>query len=308
MDKSFLVLYRVETPLHMGSGTELGVVDMPIQREKVTGFPKLEASGIKGSIRRIFKQKDDYLTNAIFGPEDDGSEYSSCISFRDGEILLFPVKSTQGIFKWITCPFVLNRFIKNYNLFLGKNEKFNSIEKNQFYSENKDKDAIEVILEDFKFQLKRIKECSVLNKIISLIKEDENTPNYLKNKIVKEEIIILSDDSFRFFTEMSTEINTRIKIGDKGIITEGPFTEEYLPIETIMYGFVSVDKFMMDERDENTKKEKERLYKKMTEELKAERVNEFDYVKKVLNKNSYIQLGGNKTLGKGITQLILGGE
>ena len=38
----------VETSLHAGSGSDLGIVDLPIQREKHTNYPKVEASGIKG--------------------------------------------------------------------------------------------------------------------------------------------------------------------------------------------------------------------------------------------------------------------
>ena len=45
----------VETPLHAGSGTDLGIVDLPIQREKHTDYPKVEASGLKGAIREIFR-------------------------------------------------------------------------------------------------------------------------------------------------------------------------------------------------------------------------------------------------------------
>ena len=49
---------RVITPLHAGTGQELGVVDLPIQRERHTGFPKVEASGLKGSIREVFEEQD----------------------------------------------------------------------------------------------------------------------------------------------------------------------------------------------------------------------------------------------------------
>jgi len=45
------------TPLHVGSGSDLGVVDMPIQRESHTGFPKIEASSLKGSIRSEIEYK-----------------------------------------------------------------------------------------------------------------------------------------------------------------------------------------------------------------------------------------------------------
>lgn len=44
----FLVFYRNETPLHMGTGTELGVVDLPIQREKHTGFLRVRHRVSKG--------------------------------------------------------------------------------------------------------------------------------------------------------------------------------------------------------------------------------------------------------------------
>jgi CRISPR-associated protein Cmr4 len=48
----FMVL---ETPLHAGSGADLGIVDLPIQRERHTGIPKIEASGLKGCIREAFE-------------------------------------------------------------------------------------------------------------------------------------------------------------------------------------------------------------------------------------------------------------
>lgn len=41
-----------ETPLHAGSGDSLGVVDLPIQRERHTSFPKIEGSSLKGALRQ----------------------------------------------------------------------------------------------------------------------------------------------------------------------------------------------------------------------------------------------------------------
>jgi len=37
--KPFFII--CETPLHAGSGSDLGIVDMPIQRERHTDFPKI---------------------------------------------------------------------------------------------------------------------------------------------------------------------------------------------------------------------------------------------------------------------------
>ena len=77
-----------QTPLHAGSGSELGVVDLPIQRERHTGFPKIESSSLKGAIREAIERRvysnpntnkkfkdldaDDTMIHRIFG-YDDGS-------------------------------------------------------------------------------------------------------------------------------------------------------------------------------------------------------------------------------------------
>ena len=43
------------TSLHAGSGSSLGVVDLPIQRERHTSFPKIESSSLKGAFREAFE-------------------------------------------------------------------------------------------------------------------------------------------------------------------------------------------------------------------------------------------------------------
>lgn len=56
-----LYLY-VETPLHAGTGRGLGAIDLPIQRERITGYPIVQASGLKGRLRaecyERFRQTD----------------------------------------------------------------------------------------------------------------------------------------------------------------------------------------------------------------------------------------------------------
>ncbi len=70
-------LYLIcETPLHAGSGSDLGIVDMPIQRERHTGFPKVESSGLKGCLREAFERGADepalIKIHAAFGYDADG--------------------------------------------------------------------------------------------------------------------------------------------------------------------------------------------------------------------------------------------
>lgn len=113
---------KVVTPLHAGSGSDLGVVDMPIQRESHTSFPKIEASSLKGSIRSEFTSKNsEEEAEKIFGRGDDAGK----LGFSDARILFFPVKSVKGVFAYITCPMVLDRLKED--LKLGRNESLEEI-------------------------------------------------------------------------------------------------------------------------------------------------------------------------------------
>ena len=111
------------SPLHAGTGSDLGYIDLPIQREKHTGFPKVEASSLKGALREIFEGNEDKLKppfdilkkvnlqnniDLSFGSENDNS--AGALGFTDARLLFFPVKSLKGIFAWITCPRILEKF------------------------------------------------------------------------------------------------------------------------------------------------------------------------------------------------------
>lgn len=61
------------TPLHVGSGRGVGFIDLPIMREKVTGWPLVPGSAVKGVMREHFVRKniDEDLIKAAFGKPDD---------------------------------------------------------------------------------------------------------------------------------------------------------------------------------------------------------------------------------------------
>ncbi|MGQ9918070.1 MAG: RAMP superfamily CRISPR-associated protein, partial [Bryobacteraceae bacterium] len=72
--QSAVFLYAV-SPVHMGTGQAIGVIDNPVQRERHTGHPCFAGSGIKGAVRHGFVQLggDAGLVNDIFGPEAGAS-------------------------------------------------------------------------------------------------------------------------------------------------------------------------------------------------------------------------------------------
>lgn len=289
----FLVFYQNETPLHMGTGTELGVVDLPIQREKHTGFPKGEASSIKGTFRSISEYKD-YFGKESDSESDQGEPGKIC--FTDARILFLPVKSSgKELFVWVTCPFVLNRFLNEtdgFKRFEELTKKFRewegTLDDNKMIMIGKNEaPGDKKILEDFEFQVEKDNKLNFPEDII-VAKNDK----YLSNKI-QNDIYMISNDMFSYFCEFSTEVITRIKIGDNGVVQDGGlFTEEFLPEQTVLYNFVG------DIQNCNEGSFAKTILKEQGKEIKGEEPNILSRIEGI------IQLGGDTTIGKGITSFV----
>src|SRR5438552_3666676 len=126
------------TSLHPGSGTALGAVDLPVQRERHTHWPTIAGSALKGILRDACREKvkqqydddldtvqeeqrrnrrrkanEDELLATVFGPAkisaDQNDAYAGALSVTDARLLAFPVRSLKGVFAWVTCPAVLQR-------------------------------------------------------------------------------------------------------------------------------------------------------------------------------------------------------
>jgi len=284
-----------ETPLHAGSGSDLGVVDLPIQRERHTGYPKIESSSLKGSIRKAFTQKgtDDKSMSLVFGPEQ-GDLHAGALGFTDARILLFPVKSMKGVFAWISCPGVLRQFAKDFKL-----AEINSIpaipeestvpaQSGLIIKEN------QIALEEYTFGVRKDDRCAKLAEWLAeqLFSKDENLA-YWKEKL-KKDLVVLRDEEFRDFVELSTEVITRTRIDSTtGTVAKGAlFTEEYLAADTVMYSLaLSSPIFSKDKgsfTNNSPKTEEEQVMDFFTREVPE-----------------VIQLGANATIGKGVTRVVV---
>jgi len=285
-----------ETPLHAGSGDALGVIDLPIQRERHTGFPKIEASSLKGALRESFEEK--FITDrnttrnnpdiySLFGPEESDARTeprSGAIAFTDGRLLLFPIKSMKDVYAYATCPLILEKFMKEMELAnvvdIPEIPKENTIPETSGILVQADK----VILEEYTFIVKKENACS---KFATWIAEKLfcSTPElkYWKDKISKD-LIVLSNDDFKDMVNLFTEVVTRTKINNEtGTVESGAlFTEEYLPQESILYSLVMASP----------------EFKKGGMTAKSV----MDYFEKELS--LVFQLGGNATLGKGLLRKV----
>ncbi|MEZ4884821.1 MAG: type III-B CRISPR module RAMP protein Cmr4 [Chitinophagales bacterium] len=300
-----------QTAMHAGTGDDLGIVDLPIQREKHTGYPKIEASGLKGAIRESFEENatsvaDRVKLHVAFGyDEKDASrkpsitdefkdkesrDFAGTIGFTDARIVLFPLKSLKGIFAYATCPSVLKKLKQELQdicqLSITIETDFNSIDVTKVAVANAShlSSNNKAILEEYSFDCsdtdlnKKAKELAKqLNEILGITD--------LENKLV-----VLEDDTFADFVKNSTEVVTRIKIDNEtGTVAKGAlFTEEYLPTECVMYSLVLASNVFAPSKKDKFDK--------------GEYLSVMNYFADTLN--NVIQIGGNATLGKGIVKTI----
>lgn len=299
-----------ESPVHAGSGSDLGIVDLPIQRERHTGFPKIEGSGLKGSLRDAFErrvelffqgkniaqEKNTESIGLVFGPEK-GGEYAAALGLTDARILLFPVKSVKGVYAWVTCPQVLEKF-KNDLLLAGIAQTWEVPSVNStpdpcsLYVDAKEKEQEKgkekkIVLEEYTFPASADADCSRLARwLADVILPPEPSFNYLREKMARD-LLVLGDDDFRDFVQMSTEVITRTRIDPKtGTVATGAlFTEEYLPAETVLYSLVLAAPIFNDKKG---------LF-----------VDEERAVLQFFRENlpRVLQIGGNATIGKGLVRL-----
>ncbi|MCU0691183.1 MAG: type III-B CRISPR module RAMP protein Cmr4 [Polyangiaceae bacterium] len=109
-DSVVLSLY-FETPLSAPSGSVVGPIDHPIQRERTTQWPTVHAATLESSMRVTFEElAGPDVAGKLFGAAaGDDADARNQLSVGDARLLLFPVRSSVAPFLWLTCPAVLSR-------------------------------------------------------------------------------------------------------------------------------------------------------------------------------------------------------
>lgn len=125
---TYLTFVHALSPLHAGTGQGVGVIDLPIAREKATGLPFLPGSSMKGTLRdsvadedeqrRLFGtaevRADGAAQNGAGGGQDGAmSGHAGSAQFSDQRLLLLPIRSLAGTFAWVTSPYLLDRFARD---------------------------------------------------------------------------------------------------------------------------------------------------------------------------------------------------
>ena len=321
--QTLLYLYT-ETLVHAGTGSGLSNIDLPIQRERTTHYPTIAGSSIKGKLRATAtmqnkqnkEQVPETLIAELFGSERENAqaqqtvqqaegqttklrqEHAGALIVGDARLLLFPVRSLYGIFAYTTSYYALHRFIRDAAFYLRTPPDWQVTDlpevmtaqalvtaKSQVAPENT------LILEEFNFTVRVNPIVTNIAKWLAenALPQEGNT--YFINKL-KDSLVVLSDNDFNDFISYSTEVITRISIqsSTKTVSEQGLWTEENLPSDTVMYvPIYATDSRLSPQIKQNGSQ------KKTGEGILTSAAQ-------ILQSGSYIQLGGDETVGRGLVR------
>ncbi len=311
---SLLYLY-VETPLHAGSGRGLGAMDLPVQRERVTGYPLVQASSVKGKLRAEADARVDEndkpgraKLKAVFGPGsgEGASEHAGAISPGDARLLLFPVRSLAGVFAWTTSANLLARFVRDASI-IGLTLPWTPPDApttgRALVAPGNDLTAGgKVVLEEFAFTPQALDAVKAIAEwLAENVLPTGSEYDYWRKKLPRS-LVILPEDDFRDFTLFATEVATRVRLDNKTKTVEpgALWTEESLPTDTLLYAPLQATRARWYDR--NTGKASAEVPAEWFAKGGAKKLLQF---MKDLGINR-VQLGGDETVGRGTVCLRYG--
>lgn len=305
---SAILFLRAHTSVHAGTGATVGAIDLPIQRERHTGWPMIQGSSIKGVLRDHHRRElvasgrygsqekadEDEVLMAIYGPpvglDSDKGHHAGALAVTDARILAFPVRSAKGVFAWVTCPGVIERLMRDLRV-VGAQTLLQATSiavADDTASVAGDAPMRVTIGEQSRIVLEDIS----LNADGQLESQRTQLAEWLAQNALggrhnafddpRKRLVIVADDVFSHLVRYATEIVQRIALEyeTKKVKTGALFSQEFLPPETLMYSVLLAEQ-----------------PRRSGSSLTAERV--VDIVASQCN-DKLLQLGGDETTGKGL--------
>ncbi|MDR3214571.1 MAG: type III-B CRISPR module RAMP protein Cmr4 [Azoarcus sp.] len=291
-----LFLYTV-SPVHMGAGQAVGVIDNPIQRERHTCHPSFAGSGIKGAVRHSFEALSGATDTAalktildqLFGPDSTEALYAGAVSFGDAQLIALPVRSLRGGYVYATCPQALARASRLLRL-IGLSidwPQLPEVKEEQSLMTNPDLlSGDKLHLEAFEYTAIPFTQAEPLTRVAAYLASralpQDDAYAFFRDKL-KTDLVVLSDTDFSYFSENAMLVETHVRIDEKtGTASEGGlFYTENLPPESLLIAPMLASKTRTGKGNE----------------LEAEAV--MSQIKGALD-GKLLQIGGDATTGRGL--------
>lgn len=247
--KAALFLYCV-SPVHMGAGTAVGLIDNPVQRERHTEWPLFAGSGLKGALRhRLWaslseddRKRSENLLNRLFGPEAGNSNlHAGAVSLGDAQLLAFPVRCTRRAYVYATSPTALARTRRLLAHALdGGAPAWPELElgADRCAVTNPDllDDGEKLHLEVFQLQAQVSTELKTISEwLAERALPSGDAYDFFREKI-RNDLVVLPDEDFGYFNRNATVVEPHVRINNETGAAEGTglFYTENLPPESLL--------------------------------------------------------------------------
>lgn len=315
-----LTLYA-ETSLHAGAGAALGVVDLPVQRERHTMFPTVPGTALKGVLRDTARRrvqgaslreanKSDEVVALFGGAAGERDPEAGALAITDARLLAFPVRSMRGVFAWITCPAILDRLRRDTRLVgIGGNDLGPAIDAIKAPSTGRalvppnsplivrQGKETRIVLEEYDYLSEENQQVAALARALATHLLPAGDAFKRTRERFQAALAVLSDDDLTYFVRHATEVVARIglDVETKTVKTDAMgrggalFYQELVPSESIFYS-VALAHHGRGRRDKS-----------------AREMWEY-FAHRVLPDGTVIQIGGDETVGRGLcaTRLVGG--
>jgi CRISPR-associated protein Cmr4 len=288
-DAALLGLYA-ETAVHPGSGQSGGAVDLPVQRERHTGLPLIQATSIKGVLRDEGNDVIPDDVKAVFGPGvGDVDLHGGALSPTDARLLLFPARSLDEVFVWTTCPLVIERLRRDLDLPKAplSASRFRVDPDEALLPTQSALTHTPIILEDDAYTPRNDaaarSQIDALVPVIQSLMPGGTSHTFFVERVATH-LVVLADADFAELTRKGTDVVTRIKLNAKKTTTGGGggmWVEEFLPSDCLFYSVM----LALKPRVPSTA-------------VKAAK-DVLDAVKKIIEQRPGLQIGGDETVGRG---------
>jgi len=270
MNNTRIYWLHLLSPTHAGVGRGVGYIDLPIDRDGITGWPIIRGSAFKGvwsdscaqrlipnpgtnddrsttDRRKIDTLEGRHLKSAFGTVGEESNSNAGALIPTDARLVCLPVRSFRGTFAWATSPLCLSMLHRTLKL-AGENVTALAVPEcltddvAHHASETVLVEGDNIFLEDLDFIARKCDIADVwAEKISSWVFPDDDA---LWRQQFRQRFVVLPDSAFDFLCETGTEVHTRVRIDSdtKTVADKALWTEESLPAETILAGFIQCDR------------------------------------------------------------------
>lgn len=209
-----------ETFIHSGSGQSAGAIDLPVMRERTTGYPFIPGSSIKGALKDA-AESNGLDIDKLFGKQEN----AGALLVGDARLVLLPVRSLSSPYRWVTCPLLLERLDRDLKRAGRTGLSVPSVD---------DEKAVAVegtgnlFLEERQFEITDRSNEGLILALKPLIKHES-----ARERLARQ-LVVIHDDDFAWFANYALPVHARNVLDENKKTSKNLWYEEALATDTLL--------------------------------------------------------------------------